>query len=106
VTDLRHRACDDIHTLLPDGWRVGPTSFDPGVVRWSITARSPKPGGRLRAPATLRGTGEHVLAVISKMLGHADDSTTVDVYSHLSTERSRVAASRIDAVLKARQIPA
>jgi Phage integrase family len=46
--------------------------------------------------------GEEV-AVISKMLGHADYSTTVDVYSHLSTERSRVAAARIDALLKHRQ---
>jgi hypothetical protein len=27
----------------------------------------------------------------------------VDVYSHLSTERSRVAAARIDGLLKARQ---
>jgi integrase len=44
-------------------------------------------------------TGEE-LAVISKMLGHADYSTTVDVYSHLSAERSKVAAARIDALLK------
>ena len=33
------------------------------------------------------------------------DSTTVDVYSHLSTERSRVAAARIDGLLKRRQAP-
>jgi hypothetical protein len=39
------------------------------------------------------------------MLGHADYSTTVDVYSHLSTERSRVAAARIDSLLKRRWAP-
>lgn len=52
----------------------------------------------------LLDAGEEV-AVISKMLGHADYSTTVDVYSHLSTERSRVAAARIDGLLKRRQAP-
>jgi integrase len=51
----------------------------------------------------LLGAGEEI-AVISKMLGHADYSTTVDVYSHLSTERSRVAAARIDTLLKRREI--
>jgi site-specific recombinase XerD len=44
-------------------------------------------------------------AVISKMLGHADYSTTVDVYSHLSHERSRVAAARIDGLLRRREAP-
>jgi integrase len=43
------------------------------------------------------------VAVISKMLGHADYST-VDVYSHLSRERSRVAAARIDGLLKRRHV--
>jgi integrase len=52
----------------------------------------------------LLDAGEEV-AVISKMLGHADYSTTVDVYSHLSTDRSRVAAARIDGLLKQRQAP-
>ena len=40
--------------------------------------------------------------MISKMLGHADYATTVDVYSHLSAERSKVAAARIDGLLKRR----
>ncbi len=44
--------------------------------------------------------------MISKMLGHADYSTTVDVYSHLSRERSRVATARIDDLLKRREAPA
>jgi site-specific recombinase XerD len=52
----------------------------------------------------LLDAGEEV-AVISKMLGHADYSTTVDGYSHLSRERSRVAAARIDGLLKRRETP-
>jgi site-specific recombinase XerD len=52
----------------------------------------------------LLDAGEEI-AVISKMLGHADHSTTVDVYSHLSTERSRVAAARIDSLLNRRWAP-
>ena len=51
----------------------------------------------------LLDAGEEV-AVISKMLGHADYSTTVDVYSHLSADRSRVAAARIDGLLKRREV--
>lgn len=54
--------------------------------------------------ATLLLDAGEEIAVISKMLGHADYSTTVDVYSHLSTERSRVAAARIDGLLKARHV--
>jgi site-specific recombinase XerD len=50
----------------------------------------------------LLDAGEEV-AVISKMLGQADYSTTVDVYSHLSRERSRVAAARIDGLLRRRE---
>jgi hypothetical protein len=34
----------------------------------------------------------------------ADYSTTVDVYSHLSTERSRAAAARVDSLLKSRRV--
>jgi integrase len=50
--------------------------------------------------ATLLLSAGEELAVISKMLGHADYATTVDVYSHLSAERSKVAAARIDGLLK------
>ena len=56
------------------------------------------------ASATMLLDAGEEIAVISKMLGHADYSTTVDVYSHLSTERSRVAAGRIDGSLKPREI--
>jgi site-specific recombinase XerD len=55
--------------------------------------------------ATLLLDAAEEVAVISKMLGHTDYPTTVDVYSHLSTERSRVAAARTDGLLKARHAP-
>ena len=54
--------------------------------------------------ATLLLDAREEVAVISKMLGHADYSTTVDGYWHLSRERSRVAAARIDKLLKPRQV--
>ena len=55
--------------------------------------------------ATLLLDAGEDIAVISKMLGHADYATTVDVYSHLSMQRSRVAARRIDGLLTARSAP-
>ena len=55
--------------------------------------------------ATLLLDAGEEIAVISKMLGHADYGTTVDVYSHLSRERSWVAAARIDGLLKQRETP-
>jgi hypothetical protein len=48
---------------LPEWWRVGPTSYDPGTGRWSITARGPHPG-RGKAPETIRGTGEDEVAAM------------------------------------------
>ena len=51
----------------------------------------------------LLDAGEEI-AVASKVLGPADYSTTVDVYSHLSTERSPVGAARIDSLLKGREV--
>jgi hypothetical protein len=53
----RERAWNDIHDLLPGGWRVGPPSFDPGRNRWRVTAVSPKYSGGLRPPATVTGEG-------------------------------------------------
>jgi hypothetical protein len=61
----------------------------------------------------LLGTGDElgrwVLVQASSTLEkqpHGDDySTTVDVYSHMSRERSRVAAARIDGRLKRRETP-
>jgi hypothetical protein len=34
----RERAWFDIHDLLPDDWRVGRPSYDPGRHRWDVTA--------------------------------------------------------------------
>jgi hypothetical protein len=65
TTDLakRERAAIDVLALLPDRWRVGPTSFDPGTRRWSVTARGPHPG-RGKYPETIAGTGEDELAAM------------------------------------------
>jgi len=45
------------------------------------------------------------LAVISKVLGHADYGTTLKVYAHLDPQRAKAAAGRIDAAL-GRTLPA
>ena len=45
------------------------------------------------------------LAVISKVLGHADDGTTLKVHAHLDPKRAEAAAGRIDAAL-GRTLPA
>lgn len=57
------------------------------------------------ACATLLLTGGDQLEVISKVLGHADSSTTLNVYAHLDPKRAKVAASRIDVAL-GRTLPA
>ena len=41
---LRKRAALDVLNRLPDDWRLGPMSYDPGTRRWSITARSAPTG--------------------------------------------------------------
>lgn len=41
------------------------------------------------------------LAVVSRTLGHADLSTTADVYAHLTTKMLHRAASRMDRILGA-----
>jgi len=44
------------------------------------------------------------LAVVSRMLGHADLSTTADVYAHLTDRMLESAAERMDAALSGRAI--
>jgi hypothetical protein len=56
----------DIHDRLPDGWRVGPPSFDLGWPRWQVTAISPKYSGRLRPPATITGERRDVMTASSR----------------------------------------
>jgi hypothetical protein len=53
---LRERAALDVLALLPEWWRVGPATYDPGTGRWTITARGPHPG-RGKVPETLTGRG-------------------------------------------------
>jgi hypothetical protein len=67
VSEPRERAWDDIHDLLPDRWRVGPPTYEPGWRRWSVTARSPKYSGRLRPPATVSGAGEDEIAALTQL---------------------------------------
>jgi hypothetical protein len=52
--------------LLPEWWAVGPTSSDPGIPRWSYTARGPHPG-RGKYPETITGTGEDELAAMTDL---------------------------------------
>ena len=59
----RERAALDVLALLPYRWAPGPTSYDPGVGRWSYTARGPHPG-RGKYPETITGTGEDDLAAM------------------------------------------
>ena len=51
------------------------------------------------ACATLLLTAGEELAVICKVLGHADYGTTLKVYAHLDPKRAKAAALRIDAAL-------
>jgi len=66
--DLRHRAWDDIHDLLPAGWQAGPTSYDPGRRRWTVVARGPNSGIRTRSPATISGQGEEEIAALTELV--------------------------------------
>jgi integrase len=90
---------------MRDGRPVGWRSLDAAFVRAQARAgvRRQRFHDMRHSFATLLLDAGEEVAVISKMLGHADYSTTVDVYSHLSRERSRVAAARIDGLLKRRQ---
>jgi hypothetical protein len=62
----RERAALDVLALLPERWAVGPTSYDPGIGRWSYTARGPHPG-RGKYPETITGTGEDELAAMTDL---------------------------------------
>jgi site-specific recombinase XerD len=46
------------------------------------------------------------LAVLSRTLGHADLSTTADVYAHLTPAMLERTASRMDAILARRKAAA
>ena len=71
------RAALDILELLPDRWAVGPTSYDPGVGRWSYTPRGPHPG-RGKYPETITGTGENELAAMADLRIRPDERQRVE----------------------------
>ena len=62
----RERAALDVLSRLPNGWRVGPATYDPGTRRWIVTARGRHPG-RGRQPETITGTGEEELAAMTDL---------------------------------------
>ena len=68
----RQRAALDVLALLPEWWAVGPTSYDPGIGRWSHTARRPHPG-RGKMPRTITGTGEDELAAMTDLRIRLDE---------------------------------
>jgi hypothetical protein len=68
TVDPRHRAWDDIHDLLPEGWQVGPTSYEPGRRKWTVAAHAMKRGRRLKPPETIVGEGEDELAALTYLV--------------------------------------
>jgi hypothetical protein len=63
-------AWDAVHEALPARWRVGPMTFDPGVLRadgrlgaFRVTARGPHPG-RGKAPQAVAGLGDDEMAAL------------------------------------------
>lgn len=89
----RERAWSDVHALLPDGWRVGPTSHDPGRRRWIVSAWSPKYANRLKPPATVPGEGEDELAALTDLVVRLRELRAVEQRLALE-ERQRAAFLR------------
>ena len=56
------------------------------------------------AYATLMLEDGEELAIISRTLGHADLSTTADVYAHLTPAMLERSASRMDSILRTREV--
>ena len=90
TVDARERDWDDIHSWLPDGWRVTAPSWDPGRQRWEVVARSPKPIGRLSRPDYLIGDGEDELHALSELALKLDAIRRADRLAAIE-ERARLA---------------
>ena len=76
--DPRHAAWSDVHDLLPEGWVTGPTSYDPGAHRWSLTARAPNTGVRGKPSADITGQGEDELAALTDLVLRRPEYGTPD----------------------------
>jgi hypothetical protein len=72
-TDPREAAWFAVHDALPAFWHVGPITFDPGRVAFSVTARAPNPG-RGKAPVTVSGVGETEIAALVDLRGRLTDT--------------------------------
>jgi hypothetical protein len=59
----REAAWDAIHEALSARWHVGPVTYDPGRLAYSVTARGPHPG-RGKVSVTVSGTGEDEIAAL------------------------------------------
>ena len=90
IVDPRERAWDDIHSWLPDGWRVTAPSWDPGRQRWEVVARSPKPVGRLSRPDYLIADGEDELHALTELALKLDAIRRADRLAAIE-ERARLA---------------
>lgn len=61
----REQAWDAILTRLPEGWRAGRPSYNPGRRLWDVAAIGPKRGGRHGAPPEIIvGEGPDELAAL------------------------------------------
>jgi hypothetical protein len=69
----REQAWDAILTALPEGWRAGRPSYDPGHGRWDVWAIGPKRGGRHGPPPeSIRGEGPDELAALIDLAERLD----------------------------------
>lgn len=88
----RERAALDVLALLPDRWALGPTSYDPGIGRWSYTARGPHPG-RGKYPETITDIGEDELAAMTDLRIRLDERRRAAKLEAID-RRGRLAYSR------------
>jgi len=88
VVHALEAAWSAVHEALPPFWRVGPVTFDPGILRadghmgaYSVTARGPHPG-RGKVPQTVTGTGaseiEALRALDARLRGREDAGGNVE----------------------------
>ena len=85
----RERAALDVLELLRYRWALGPTSYDPGIGRWSYTARGPHPG-RGKYPETITRTGEDELAAMIDLRIRLDERRRDDKLAEID-RRGRAA---------------